>query len=145
VKAAMNTQLIAACGMNCAVCLAYLRERKPCDGCRGSDTNKSPSCVRCVIRNCEHIKSSRTKLCYDCAGFPCTRLKQLDKRYRTRYAMSMLQNLESIRQIGLRSFVEKEKDRWRCGQCGGVICVHRGYCLSCRKLLLSEQGDKNKV
>ena len=29
--------LIAPCGMNCSLCRAYGRERKPCPGCRGDD------------------------------------------------------------------------------------------------------------
>ena len=29
-------------------------------------------------------------------GFPCWRLKQLDRRYRTKYHMSMLENLAAI-------------------------------------------------
>jgi hypothetical protein len=27
------TGLIAACGMNCGLCIGYLREKKPCSGC----------------------------------------------------------------------------------------------------------------
>jgi uncharacterized OB-fold protein len=43
----------------------------------------------------------------------------------------MIENLESIKQIGLNAFVENEKARWLCPKCGGIICVHRGYCLHC--------------
>jgi hypothetical protein len=125
------TLLIAPCGMNCGICLAYLREKKRCPSCHGEDTNKSASCVRCIIRNCETIKKSRSGFCFECETYPCRRLKQLDKRYRTKYRMSMIDNLESIKQIGLRAFKENENKRWRCPKCGGIICVHRGFCLSC--------------
>ena len=123
--------LIARCGMNCGVCLAYLRDRRTCPGCHGDDTNKSPSCVRCIIRNCETIKASQSGFCYECPKYPCRRLKQLDKRYRTKYSMSMIENLQFIREHGLRAFVEKENERWRCRKCGGVICVHRHFCFTC--------------
>lgn len=126
-----GSELIAPCGMNCGICLAYLREKRKCPGCRGDDTTKSPSCVRCIIKNCETIAHNQSKFCYECEDYPCKRLKQLDKRYRTKYRMSMLENLERIRTIGVDAFVENEKERWRCPQCGGVICVHRGYCLEC--------------
>ena len=43
----------------------------------------------------------------------------------------MIENLEMIKSIGLNAFVEKENRRWQCSKCGGVICVHRGYCYSC--------------
>ena len=36
-----------------------------------------------------------------------------------------------IKNIGLVAFVEEEKERWRCSKCGGVVCVHRGYCYDC--------------
>ena len=45
--------------------------------------------------------------------------------------MSMIENLESIKKIGLNAFIKDENERWRCIKCGGVICVHRGYCFSC--------------
>ena len=124
-------RLIAPCGMNCGICRAYLRKERHCPCCHGADTHKSTSCIKCVIRSCETIKASQSKFCFECEIFPCQRLKQLDKRYRTRYAMSMIENLESIKAIGLSAFSENEAERWRCPECGGVICVHEGYCLRC--------------
>jgi hypothetical protein len=126
-----NTQLIAPCGMNCGVCLAYLREKRKCPGCHGEDTNKSASRIKFILRNCEIVKKSQSGFCYECEKYPCKRLKQLDKRYRTKYSMSMIENLESIRRIGLLTFIENENERWRCTKCGGTICVHRGYCFAC--------------
>lgn len=126
-----DTQLIAPCGMNCGVCLAYLREKRKCPGCHGEDTNKSASRIKCILRNCEINKRSQSGFCYECEKYPCKRLKQLDKRYRTKYSMSMIENLESIRRIGLLTFFENENERWRCTKCGGTICVHRGYCSAC--------------
>ena len=33
--------LIAACGMNCGLCIGFLREKKPCGGCfKKNDENK---------------------------------------------------------------------------------------------------------
>ncbi len=123
--------LIAPCGMNCRICLGYLRDKNKCAGCHRDDTDKSLSRVRCIIRNCETIKTSQSGFCYECPKYPCRRLKQLDKRYRTKYAMSMIENLEFIRERGLRAFEAKEDERWRCRKCGGVICVHRHFCFTC--------------
>jgi len=126
-----ETSLIAPCGMNCGICMAHLREKNVCPGCRGDDTNKKVTRVRCIIRNCETIKNSKSGFCFECDKYPCLRLKQMDKRYRTKYKMSMLENLDSIRKIGLSAFCKNEKIRWRCEKCGGVICVHRAICSSC--------------
>lgn len=125
--------LIAPCGMNCGICLGYLRKERKCPGCRADDKNKMASCVRCIIKNCETIRQSKSGFCYECEIFPCKRLKQLDKRYRTKYAMSMMENLAAIKANGLSVFIKEEQQRWLCPKCGGVICVHRGYCLDCGK------------
>jgi hypothetical protein len=142
-----KAQLIAPCGMNCGICHAYLRDKNTCPDCRLMDSVTSS--VNCTIKNCDKLKSSSSQFCYECKTYPCKRLKQLDKRYRTKYAMSMLENLESIRSIGLNAFVENEGKRWRCERCGGVICVHKGYCLKCgpakRPLLPEESKGASKA
>ncbi len=125
--------LIAPCGMNCGLCLAYLRDKNKCNGCWGNNENKSAACVKCIIKNCALLAETKSMFCYECKKYPCTRLKQLDKRYRTNYKMSMIENLENIRKEGIDKFVEMEKERWICNKCGGTICVHRGYCLKCKK------------
>jgi len=129
---ALDTTLIAPCGMNCGICLAYLRKERKCPGCLGNNSNKPPTRLNCVIKNCEVINKNRSGFCYECEDYPCKRLQQLDKRYRTKYGMSMIENLDYIKNNGISAFVEKQEERWRCSECGGVICVHRGYCLNCR-------------
>ncbi len=128
----IKSDLIAPCGMNCAICLGYLREENTCPGCFALNTNtkKSTACTKCIIRKCTKRKG---KYCFSCDTYPCTRLKQLDKRYRTKYKMSMLENLENIKQKGIRAFVKNEKTRWACCGCKGLVCVHRGFCLICEK------------
>ncbi|MBN2275989.1 MAG: DUF3795 domain-containing protein [Bacteroidales bacterium] len=124
--------LIAACGMNCRLCIGYLRERNPCSGCfNKDDKNKPKYCRSCIIVNCELLAKTESGFCYDCEKYPCARLKQLDKRYRTKYGMSMLENLEFIKQKGLEKFLQHEKDRWTCKVCGLGLCVHRSSCLNC--------------
>jgi hypothetical protein len=127
----MNEELIAPCGMNCGICMAYLREKNKCPGCAAIDPYLKSYRRRCVIRNCETIKSNQSGFCYECASFPCRRLKQLDKRYTTKYRMSMIENLEYIREKGMELFLEKEAEKWRCPECGGVICCHNGICFGC--------------
>lgn len=124
-------KLIAPCGMNCGICMAYLRTKNHCSGCRGDDTGKPASCVKCIIKNCGAFHDGKAKYCFECGEFPCTRLKQLDKRYRTRYSMSMVENLENIKGNGIRKFIAGEQVRWSCPSCGGTICVHHKKCSVC--------------
>jgi hypothetical protein len=127
----MKSSLIASCGMNCGICRGYLREKKKCPGCRGGNENKAFSCVNCNIKNCIELNKNDLKFCFECEKFPCERIKQMDKRYRTKYNMSTIENLDTIKKFGLREFVKNEKIRWACSRCGEIICVHRGYCDSC--------------
>lgn len=127
--AKIKAALIAPCGMNCALCLAFQRDKKPCPGCGLGDTNKPQHCRACAIKNCAQL--AKTKYCFQCGSFPCARLRSLDRRYRGKYGMSMLENLEAIKELGLREFVRREKMRWACPECGAVICVHREACPAC--------------
>lgn len=127
----MKEELITPCGMNCGICMVYLRKKERCPGCRGDDAGKKVTVLRCFIKNCETVRTNESGFCYECAEYPCKKLKHLDKRYRTKYSMSMIENLENIRENGLAAFIEGEKEKWRCPKCGGVICCHRGYCYEC--------------
>ena len=133
---AKNTSLIAPCGMNCGICLAYLRDRNRCDGCRSIGGHKANYCNQCIISNCILLAETRVGFCFGCGKYPCRRLRQLDKRYRTRYRMSMIENLEKIASIGLDEFVDLERNRWICQSCGATICVHRDICLECRNPII---------
>lgn len=130
----ISNSLIAPCGMDCGICLAFLREKNTCRGCREVSERKPEYCKRCIIINCEALSSTESGFCYDCDKYPCRRLKQLDKRYRTKYKMSMIDNLESIRHNGLESFVAEENKRWTCPVCGKILCVHRAYCIHCKEI-----------
>lgn len=124
-----NSELIAPCGMNCNICSAHLREKKQCPGCRNYDKDKSGYCRNCIITKCDKLKDG---FC-DCKK-PCARLKNLDKRYRKKYDMSMLDNLAFIEEHGMQAFLEREEKRWTCS-CGGIINVHKKICSSCGKVI----------
>lgn len=132
-KSLNEISLIAPCGMNCSICMAYLRERNKCPGCRGTDIDKPVTRVKCKIKSCEMVPTNESKFCFECPEFPCDNLRHLDRRYRTNYKMSMIENLENIKRLGIREFLRNEKIRWTCSECGGTICVHKGYCYSCGK------------
>ena len=117
----MNSDLIAPCGMNCSLCIGHLREKNKCPGCREMDGNESGCGRKCIIRNCDKIKE--IKFCSEkCGKFPCKRLNNLDKRYKTKYGMSMIENLENIRKNGIRKFIETEKEKWI--KDNKIFCVH---------------------
>lgn len=122
---------IAPCGMNCGICMAQMRDKNVCPGCNSKSETRAKACSRCTIFNCSHRLENKIKFCFECIKYPCRRLKDLDKRYKTRYGMSMLENLQNIKKSGIREFVRNEKERWKCPDCGSYMCVHRKNCLVC--------------
>ena len=132
----MDEQLIAPCGMNCGVCVSYLAMqndlkkkgyyKKYCPGCQPRGEN----CTY-MKSSCSLLGDGLVRFCHECGQFPCDRLKRLDHRYRTKYHMSMIDNLRFIREKGMPAFLAKEQEKWRCPDCGSVITCHSGICLSC--------------
>jgi hypothetical protein len=107
--------------MNCNLCIAYLREKNKCPGCR--EMNKSNYCKKCIIKHCGILKKKKMKFCSDkCKKYPCKRLKNLDKRYRAKYGMSMIENLKFIEEKGIRRFIEQQKHKYL--RKDKIYCVH---------------------
>ncbi|MBZ5499786.1 MAG: DUF3795 domain-containing protein [Acidobacteriia bacterium] len=115
----ITRNLIAPCGMNCGICRAFLREHNRCHGCNDAELNKPKTRVNCRLRICDKRGG---KFCCHCPEFPCDRLRHLDHRYRTKYGMSQIENLERIWDKGIRKFLEAERKRWISDK--GVFCVH---------------------
>ena len=124
----LQQPIVAPCGMNCALCQAYQGKGLACNGCGKGGERKA--CQNCSIRQCEH----KTAFCFECASYPCKRLKALDKRYRTRYHMSMLENLAFIQANGLEEFVRQQNEKYRCARCGKLRTVHQDHCIYCAQM-----------
>ncbi len=125
-------ELIAPCGMNCGTCIAYLREKNRCPGCRKFSSEKAVSVQRCIVTKCTFLEKTKSKFCYECEKFPCKRIKQLDKRYRTKYRTSFIENLMIIKDNGIKYFLDFETKRRTCINCGSTLSVHRSSCLECK-------------
>ena len=129
-------ELIAPCGMNCRICLGYF-------GYTTSGKKRKMRCVGCKPRHkscaflkkyCKKLSKEEIEYCFECSDFPCVHLDKIDKGYRERYNMSMIENLKYIRDKGMDDFLIQQEKKYRCSECGGVICVHNGICYSCKSL-----------
>ncbi|HEY48988.1 MAG TPA: DUF3795 domain-containing protein [Dehalococcoidia bacterium] len=136
---AFTEELIAPCEMNCGICSSYLAYSKNILKKRGAILH----CAGCIPRDkrcayirkiCINLRNDRIRFCYECYDFPCDRLRELDKRYRKNYGMSMVENLEFIRDNGIGKFLVKQEERYKCLKCGGVVCVHNGKCYDCERI-----------
>lgn len=143
----MREELIAPCGMDCAICSGYLAlkndvrkkgVRMPyCKGCRPRDKKCS-----FLKKRCELLLNNKVEFCYECEKFPCDNLKHIDKRYQTLFRMSVIDNLNFIKENGLAKFLESQRKKWQCPDCGEVICCHNGICFSCS---LEKLKNKKKL
>jgi len=144
----MDIELIAPCGMNCGICSSYLAFKNDIKN-KGI---KMPYCAGCRPRNkqcaflkkrCEILLNGKVTYCFECASYPCERLRHIDKRYfLSKFRMSMIENLEYIKENGMDKFLKKEEEKWRCPECGGVICCHNGICYSCGLEKLKAKRNK---
>ena len=55
----MKKNLIAPCGMNCGICMAFLRPTNKCPGCRSDDTDKPITRIGCKIKTCGVFHTSK--------------------------------------------------------------------------------------
>lgn len=127
----MKISDIAPCGINCSLCLAFQRTKDKCNGCNGPNEYKRKSCIDCTIKNCEEKKGLMKQLCSKCKKYPCKRIKHLHKRYTERYNVSIYSNFKMINEEGIKKFINKERNKWRCTKCGKYYCMHREKCLEC--------------
>lgn len=127
----ISPTLFAPCGMNCLVCYQHCFHPKPCPGCTQDGTGKPRHCRQCAIAAC--AKEKGLDCCFACALFPCQRLKTLDQRYRRRYRVSLIENGETARQVGVAPFLDQQRQRYLCPACGGVISLHDQMCSVCRR------------
>ncbi len=132
----ITAAMIAPCGLDCALCGRALQEKDPCPGCRGPNENKPVFCSeQCGIVLCEKRVGNGYGYCDECPDHPCADVTEKETRYTSKYPMfeSPAQNLKDIRADGMENFLEKERERWTCGACGHIVCVHTGVCSGCGK------------
>ena len=120
----------ASCGMNCLVCYVHLKNKKNCLGCLGEDTNKPERCLNCEIKKC--VKDKELSHCYECIEFPCIKIKNLDKSYKKRYRIRLIENSKMVKEKGIEEFMNIENKKWQC-ECFGIISLHDRFCSECKK------------
>ena len=126
-------ELIAPCGMNCGICIAFF-------GYTMSGKKRKHTCITCRLRNkscafikkqCDKLKDGVIEYCFECMDFPCKSLTTLDKRYRAKYRMSMIENLQELKEKGMKQFLANQERKYKCPQCGNIISVHDRKCYAC--------------
>ena len=90
-------------------------------------------CRECRIKDC--AKNKNVEYCFRCEEYPCKWIKNLDKSYKQRYNTSLIENGLFIKDIGMKQFLKKEKEKWTCSNCDGVISLHDRFCSECKQFI----------
>jgi hypothetical protein len=56
--------------------------------------------------------------------------------------MSMIENLEIMRDQGILRFLAREEKKWKCPGCDEVVCCHNGLCFKCERAMLEKKINK---
>jgi len=101
----IGSNLIAPCGMNCAICSAFLayknnipkkaRSITYCKGCR--PRNKQCAFLKKKCKDDLKLLKGEIDFCFECNFYPCEQLIRIDEKYKREYKMSMIENLELIK------------------------------------------------
>ena len=136
----LNKELIAPCGMNCGICSSYLAHKNSiprkvvsnCIGCRARD--KQCAFLKKKCRDDLKLLKGEIEYCFECNPFPCEYLIKLDKSYRVKFGMSMIDNLNEIKEKGIDIFIENQENKYKCPKCNNLISVHSKKCFACDKI-----------
>jgi len=119
----LNKELIAPCGMNCGICSSYLAYK-----------NNIPKKVVSNCIGCLKLLKGEIEFCFECNYFPCDNLAKLDKSYRVKFGMSMINNLNEIKNKGINYFIENQEIKYKCQKCNNLISIHSKKCFVCDEI-----------
>ena len=138
----IDSQLIAPCGMNCAICSGYLAFKNDlprvrgkisyCKGCR--PRNKQCAFLKKQCKDNLKLLKGKVNFCFKCNCFPCDRLKHLDERYQHNFGMSMIENLREIKDKGVHEFIKNQYKKYKCPKCNNLISIYNKKCFVCDKV-----------
>ncbi len=144
----ISEELIAPCGMNCAICSRYLShvnnlKKSQCTGCRPGNRKCSYLFEKCTGINSVLKGNATAVFCFECDQYPCKQINRMDDRYRSNYEMSVKDNLECIEKTSVDKFAEEQYRKHRCLKCGGLISIHNRKCFKCDSITrLVEKRNK---
>ena len=115
------------CGIYCGAC-----STPGCKGCKiMDDSHWSPDCkfIKCA-------QSKEIKACPLCSEYPCQDIIEFEHdgyiHHRT-----VLANGLRIKEIGLVAWLDEQKKRWSCSECGRRYTWFEEKCQSCGSKLLN--------
>lgn len=151
----METRNDSHCGLYCGSCLlilalkrgklkAYARQWKcapedlECYGCRSEKVSKF--CSECTIRGC--ARGRGVGFCIDCGDYPCAHFKRLKELSKERPHLRLQPSeLERVRTIGSEQWLEYQRKRWSCPECGELFAWYEDKCCKCGRKVKSSVDE----
>jgi len=145
-----RTALLGICGVYCGACTTYrafndndqalftwlMKMRMPseeifCKGCGSSVINKW--CTNCDFRKC--VQKREIAYCFECKDFACKKLIDFSK---TRPHRTLgLRNLKQLKEMSTEEWLEQQRKRWTCSQCGKQLHWYSEKCPNCETRFVS--------
>jgi hypothetical protein len=101
-------------------------EQLRCRGCK-SEIN-AVYCKECGIKLC--AKNKEVEYCFQCDDYPCTRLVAFRNDDHAHHSI-VLRNLDHIGRHGLEQWLEEQRARWSCPNCGVGFTWYDKVCKGC--------------
>lgn len=136
--------LAAVCGLYCEACTLFIatkedpsrlkglaarfqlsEEAVKCYGCRSA--KRGPYCEKCKMCSC--AAEREIAFCVECATYPCDDLKQFQSEMPHR--IELWDDLEQIRSIGYKQWLENIRGNYTCPQCRSVNSAYDSRCRKC--------------
>jgi hypothetical protein len=102
------------------------KEELYCEGCKGE--NVSVFCRNCGLKEC--AQQHDVEFCFECSDYPCEKL-QTFKNDDSPHNSAIFKKLDSLREFGLKKWLEIQKNRWSCPQCGTPFSWYDRECEEC--------------
>lgn len=125
------------CGLYCAACPQFITTEKnessklddnSCMGCKSNNVAKG-WCIECNLKSC--AKSKNIEFCYECNDYPCKDINNFQKDPIYPYHSEVFDYMKTIKEDGIKKWLQKMADRWKCSSCGQRYGWWTSICKNC--------------
>ncbi|MBN2383365.1 DUF3795 domain-containing protein [bacterium] len=153
----MKFRYDTVCGLYCGACKAVMAnqtgtvealaqewEIKPaelvCHGCKTETI--AAFCQDCTFREC--VNNKGLEYCFQCSEFPCDELVQFRNDKAPHHSV-VLHNSKRMRDMGVPRWLEEQRIRWSCPECGTSFSWYDQTCSTCGAKLYDCRAEEAEL
>jgi predicted RNA-binding Zn-ribbon protein involved in translation (DUF1610 family) len=111
-----------------------------CHGCK-SQVN-AVYCIDCDIKECAEKRS--VAYCFQCDDYPCARLVDFRNDDHAHHSV-VLQNLGHMCRLGLERWLDEQRARWSCPNCGVEFTWYDKACRACGGKVSNCEEEEGRI